>query len=170
MAALDLGHEEKRQAIEFLMQRTEDLYHRGVEVEILTTDNHADGATILQYMEKQQPKRVPEIKELLTMHGGCSAGAKMANVGPTGNVHACQFWGHRPLGNVRQTPLSQIWKGANDEFLQALRCKTEHVTGRCAECRYKAFCGGCRIRAEAFHGDLWGEDPACYLEDWKEQN
>lgn len=170
MAALDLGHEEKRQAIEFLMQRTEDLYRRGVEVEILTTDNHADGATILQYIEKHQPERVPEIKELLAMHGGCSAGAKMANVGPTGNVHACQFWGHRPLGNVRQTPLSQIWQGTNDSFLQALRCKTQHITGRCSECRYKAFCGGCRIRAEAYHGDLWGEDPACYLDDWKEKS
>lgn len=168
MAALDLDHSQKRQAIEFLLRRTEDLYRRGIEVEILTTDNHADGAVILQYIEKKQPERVPEIRKLLAMHGGCSAGAKMANVGPTGNVHACQFWGHRPLGNVRQTPLSQIWQGEHDEFLQALRHKSRYVTGRCGECRYRDFCGGCRIRAEAYHGDLWGEDPACYLEDWKE--
>ena len=168
MAALDLAPDVKRQAIEMLMRRTEDMYSRGVEVEVLTTDNHADGAYILQYIEKHQPERVAEVKELLAMHGGCSAGGKMANVGPTGNVHACQFWGHRPLGNVRQTPLSEIWKGHGDEFLAALRQKAERISGRCGECRYKVFCGGCRIRAEAFHGDLWGEDPACYLEDWKE--
>lgn len=168
MADLDLNHTEKRQVIEWLIQRTEDFHRRGIEVEILTTDNHADGATILQYIERNQPERIPEIKELLAMHGGCSAGAKMANVGPTGDVHACQFWGHRPLGNVRQTAFSQIWRGVHDEFLQVLRQKTEQVTGRCGECRYKAFCGGCRIRAEAIHGDLWGEDPACYLVDWKE--
>ncbi|MDU4961552.1 MAG: radical SAM protein [Sporomusaceae bacterium] len=167
MAALDLDHEQKRRAIDYLMQRTQELYRRGVEVEILTTDNHADGAAILQYIEKQQPERTAEIKRLLSMHGGCSAGAKMANVGPTGDVHACQFWGHRPLGNVRQTPLSRIWREA-DEFLQALRCKSRHISGRCGECRYKDFCGGCRIRAEAYHGDVWGEDPACYLQDWKE--
>lgn len=169
MADLDLKPEEKRQTIELLMHRTEDFHRRGVEVEILTTDNHADGAYILQYLEQNQPEKLEEVKKLLAMHGGCSAGAKMANVGPTGEVHACQFWGHRSLGNVRQTPLSQIWSGENDAFLQKLRSKTEHVGGRCGECRYKTFCGGCRIRAEAYHGDLWGEDPACYLDDWKEK-
>lgn len=170
MAELDLQPAEKRQVIELLMRRTEDFYRRGVEVEILTTDNHADGAYILQYLEKNQPERVAEVKKLLAMHGGCSAGAKMANVDPTGNVHACQFWGHKTLGNVKQTPFSQIWTNPQDGFLQLLRTKTEHVTGRCGECRFRAFCGGCRIRAEVFHGDLWGEDPACYLDDWKESN
>lgn len=167
MAELDTTAEQKRATIDLLINKTLDFHKRGVEVEILTTDNHADGIHILQYFEKHQPERVEEIRALLEMHGGCSAGEKMANVDPQGNVHACQFWGHVSLGNVRKTPLSEIWQ-SRDEFLLKLRQKQEHVGGRCGECRYKSLCGGCRIRAEAVSGDVWGEDPACYLAEWKE--
>jgi len=168
MAELDTTGLEKQQTIDLLMERTIDFYNRGVEVEILTTDNHADGIYILQYFERNQPERVPEIKALLEMHGGCSAGQKMANVDPLGNVHACQFWGHRTLGNVREKSFEDIWQTTQDEFLQKMRSKGKHVEGRCGECRYKSLCCGCRIRAEAVSGNIWGEDPACYLTDWKE--
>ncbi|HWR41291.1 MAG TPA: radical SAM protein [Patescibacteria group bacterium] len=168
MAELDTTPEQKRQTIELLMERTLDFHRRGIEVEILTTDNHADGMYILQYLERTQPERVAEVKELLSMHGGCSAGQKMANVDPQGNVHACQFWGHHSLGNVREKPFSQIWLKTQDEFLLKLRDKASLVEGRCGECRYKSLCAGCRIRAEAVSGNLWGEDPACYLADYKE--
>lgn len=167
MAELDTTPEQKQATIELLIERTLDFNRRGVEVEILTTDNHADGIYILQYFEKNQPERVPEIRELLSMHGGCSAGQKMANVDPIGNVHACQFWGHKTLGNVREKPFSSIWLNTQDEFLQKMRDKQNHVQGKCQECNFKQFCGGCRIRAEATSGNLWGEDPACYLEQWK---
>jgi len=168
MAALDTTTEQKRATIELLIAKTLDFHRRGVEVEILTTDNHADGIYILQYFERVQPERVPEIRQLLEMHGGCSAGQKMANVDPQGNVHACQFWGHKTLGNVRQTPFRNIWRDSQDEFLLKLREKENHIEGRCGECDYKQLCGGCRIRAEAVSGNLWGEDPACYLTQWKE--
>ena len=169
MAELDTTAEQKRQTIELLIERTQDFNRRGIEVEILTTDNHVDGIHILQYFERTQPERVAEIKQLLAMHGGCSAGQKMANVDPQGNVHACQFWGHKTLGNVRQSRFSEIWHKTQDAFLLKLRDKASHVAGRCGECRYKTLCGGCRIRAEAASGNLWGEDPACYLTDWREQ-
>ncbi len=168
MADLDTTAEEKRQTIDLLIEKTLDFNRRGVEVEILTTDNHADGIYILQHIERTQPERVEEIKNLLAMHGGCSAGEKMANVDPRGDVHACQFWGHATLGNVREKPFSAIWQKSQDEFLLKLRDKAGHLEGRCGECRYKSLCGGCRIRAEAATGNLWGEDPACYLADWKE--
>lgn len=167
MADLDTTAAQKRQTIEMLIEKTLDFNRRGVEVEILTTDNHADGIYILQYFERTAPERVPEVKALLAMHGGCSAGGKMANVDPLGNVHACQFWGHKTLGNVRQTPFSSIWQGEGDEFLRQLRDKGRYVEGRCGECRHKDFCGGCRIRAETVSGNLWAEDPACYLTDGK---
>ncbi len=168
MADLDTTADEKRQTIELLIDKTLDFHRRGVEVEILTTDNHADGMYILQYIERTQPDRVEEVRKLLSMHGGCSAGGKMANVDPRGDVHACQFWGHVTLGNVRQKPFSSIWRDKNAAFLRQLRDKTVQLKGKCGECRYRDLCGGCRIRAEAAGGDLWGEDPACYLADWKE--
>ncbi len=168
MAELDTTVEQKRQTIELLIEKTLDFHRRGVEVEILTTDNHADGIYIMQYFERNQPERVQEVKQLLEMHGGCSAGQKMANVDPQGNVHACQFWGHKSLGNVREKPFGEIWQKSQDDFLIKLRSKDKYVEGRCGECRYKSLCGGCRIRAEAVSDNLWGEDPACYLTEWKE--
>ena len=168
MAELDTTPEQKRATIELLLKRTQDFHRRGIEVEVLTTDNHADGVYILQHFERTQPERVEEARQLLTMHGGCSAGQKMANVDPQGNVHACQFWGHKTLGNVRQTPFRAIWQETQNEFMMKLRSKASYLEGRCGQCRYKELCGGCRIRAEAVSGNLWGEDPACYLTDWKE--
>lgn len=168
MSELDTTHEQKIATINLLIDKTLDFNRRGVEVEILTTDNHADGIYILQYFEKHQPERVEEIRQLLDMHGGCSAGQKMANVDYRGDVHACQFWGHVSLGNVREKPFSEIWNSTQNEFLNKLRSKASQLSGKCGECRYSSLCSGCRIRAEVVSGDLWGEDPACYLAEWKE--
>jgi radical SAM protein with 4Fe4S-binding SPASM domain len=165
LAQMDTSKEEKRQIMDQVVKRTLDMYNRGVEVEILTTDNHADGIHLYNYVLTHQPERSQEILELLKMHGGCSAGTKFANVDPQGNVHPCQFWQHYTLGNVKERKFSEIWKDKDEPLLVSLRNKTELVTGRCGECQYKTYCAGCRIRAEAIHGDVWAEDPACYLTD-----
>ncbi|NPV92239.1 MAG: radical SAM protein [Firmicutes bacterium] len=165
LTALDTDREEKRDLMAWLTRRTRELHAKGVEVEILTTDNHADGIFILQQMLAEQPERAEEIKQLLSMHGGCSAGTKFANVDPQGNVHPCQFWQHYTLGNVRERPFSEIWWDEHEPLLVALRKKAANLKGRCGRCDYKEYCGGCRIRAEAVSGDIWAEDPACYLFD-----
>ncbi|MDO4541072.1 MAG: SPASM domain-containing protein, partial [Syntrophomonadaceae bacterium] len=105
-----------------------------------------------------------EIVELLQMHGGCSAGTKFGNVDPQGNVHPCQFWQDYTVGNVREKPFSEIWT-SDDPLMVMLREKANHVGGKCGECKHKTLCGGCRIRARAAYGDLWAEDPACYLNE-----
>ena len=162
----DLDLATARQVVEHILERTADFHRRGVEVEILTTDNHADGVLILRRVAAEQPERLEEVRELLRRHGGCSAGTKMANVDSRGNVHPCQFWGHLSLGNVRERPFSAIWADESHPLLAKLRRKADFLTGpRCGACAYKDLCGGCRIRAEAVHGDIWADDPACYLTD-----
>ena len=38
--------------------------------------------------------------------------------------------------------------------------------GRCGKCKWLDICNGnFRVRAEAISGDVWGEEPACYLTD-----
>lgn len=166
IVADDLEPAETRRVVEHLLDRTKDWHERGIETEVLTTDNHADGILVLQRVREGEPAREPEVRELLARHGGCSAGTKMANVDARGNVHACQFWGHVTLGNVRERPLSEIWADESHPFLAKLRKKGDHLTGpRCGCCQYKELCGGCRIRAEVVHGDLWADDPACFLTD-----
>ncbi|MDD3268208.1 MAG: radical SAM protein [Syntrophomonadaceae bacterium] len=162
MANMDTTSAEKRGILELVSRKTLELHRKGVEVEILTTDNHADGIYLLNYIRQNEPERAGEIVQLLEMHGGCSAGTKFANIDPQGNVHPCQFWQDYSAGNIREKPFSQIWT-SDDELLVKLREKEKHVTGKCGACDYKSLCSGCRIRARAVYGDIWAEDPACYL-------
>ena len=163
MVGDDLTHEQSRRVMELLVEKALDWHKRGVKTEILTTDNHADGVYLLKYVRRNMPEREQEVVELLKMHGGCSAGGKMSNIDPRGDVHPCQFWSHVTLGNVRQRKFSQIWSEENSSLVEKLRHLDQHVKGRCGRCNYKSLCGGCRIRAEVVHGDIWAEDPACYL-------
>ncbi len=162
MIDMDTTTEETRKILELVSQKTIELHNAGVEVEILTTDNHADGIFLLNQIRNSQPERSDEIVKLLEMHGGCSAGTKFANVDPLGNVHPCQFWQDYSVGNIREKPFSEIWT-SDDELMVKLREKEKHVKGKCGACNYKSLCAGCRIRARAVYGDLWAEDPACYL-------
>lgn len=163
MKQYDLSHEEKRGVARLLIDKTLDFDRRGVNIEILTTDNHADGLFLLDYIQAHDPGRVDEVKKLLEMHGGCSAGDRMADVDYLGNVHPCQFWSDLTLGNVRRQKFSRIWNDlqAQDGILGRLRCKPEHLNGACGDCEQNRLCGGCRIRA-ASDGDMWGDDPACF--------
>jgi radical SAM protein with 4Fe4S-binding SPASM domain len=165
LAARDLTPEQRREAITWLADEAEALSAEGVPLEILTTDNHADGIFLYQRIAALSPERAAEVLELLGMHGGCSAGRKFANVDAAGDVHACQFWGHDSLGNVREQPFSKIWRNPDHPLLCQLKNMQTQLTGRCGACQYKAYCGGCRIRAEFTHGDRWGVDPTCYLTD-----
>jgi len=165
MINCDTDLETKRRTIEMVLAKTEELAARGVDLEILTVDNHADGVTIRNRIACEQPERLEEVDGLLEMHGGCSAGTKMSNVDPYGNVHPCQFWGHLTLGNVKERKFSEIWRDTDSEIMNALRHKQDHLKGRCGACDRRAICGGCRIRAEAVTGDMWEADPACYLTD-----
>lgn len=162
----DLTKDERRRMVEDLVQKALDWNERGVTAELLTTDNHADGVVIEQYVREHQPDRADEVRELLVRHGGCSAGRKFACVDAYGEVHPCQFWQHVSLGNVRERKFSDIWNDPDNELLRKLKNVADNLTGeRCGRCDYKTICAGCRIRAEASYGDVWGDDPACYLRD-----
>jgi len=157
-AEMDITNEMRVEMMDYLIQRTKELANHGVEV--LTTDNHADGIYILNSIENSDDGA---LMSLLTSHGGCSAGQKIVNIDPYGNVRPCQFWEGEAVGNVRHNSLSNIWNSP-DELLLMLRDKKSHLTGRCSTCRYVEVCGGCRVRALT-QGDLWGADPSCYLSD-----
>ena len=50
--------------------------------------------------------------------------------------------------------------------MDGLKQKPRPVTGRCSTCNGLAICGGnTRVRALQTTGDLWAEDPGCYLTD-----
>jgi len=161
----DLTHEETRALLDLIAARTKKMFEEGFAPEILTVDNHADGPYLYLKMKKENPARAKEVLELLEMNEGDSTGVGIGCVSWDGEVYPDQFWRNRPLGNVRQKPFSKIWTDEKNEFLMKLKNKKKHLRGRCAACAWLNVCGGnFRARAEAA-GDVWGDDPACYLTD-----
>jgi radical SAM protein with 4Fe4S-binding SPASM domain len=162
----DLTHEQTRRALDLLMERAEDFEHRGVEIKIATDENYVDG--IYQYlrMAHRNPMRAQAAYRLLE---ACGAGVQGAGVGiagidSVGNVLPDPYWTNHVLGNVRETPFSEIWGKSTDPLLHGLRNRLPLLKGKCANCRWKQACGGnIRVRAEKFFGDPWMTDPACYL-------
>ena len=86
-------------------------------------------------------------------------------------MHPDQFWRTQTLGNVLERPFSEIWQDEGVDLLHKLRNRRELLKGRCADCGYINLCNGnLRVRAESATGDMWAEDPACYLTDQELQS
>ncbi|MGD9157266.1 MAG: 12,18-didecarboxysiroheme deacetylase [Desulfobacteraceae bacterium] len=162
----DLSHDETREAVDLIIDRTKDLHDRGKPKEILTVDNHADGPYVYLRMLKEENPRSGEVLELLKMNEGNSSGRGIGCISWDGSVHADQFWRHHTFGNILERPFSEIWTDMSDPLMSRLKDKKQYVTGRCSRCKWLDICAGnFRVRAEAATGDLWSPDPACYLSD-----
>jgi radical SAM protein with 4Fe4S-binding SPASM domain len=78
-------------------------------------------------------------------------------VSHVGNVYPSGFL---PIhaGNVREKPLSEIYRNA--PIFKSLR-DTSKLEGKCGVCEYKEICGGSRARAYAVTGDPLAQEPCC---------
>jgi 12,18-didecarboxysiroheme deacetylase len=162
----DLDHAETRALVDLIMDETRALHEAGHPKEVLTVDNHADGPYLYYRLKREDPERAERVMELLQFNEGNSSGRGIGCISWDGSVHPDQFWRQHVFGNVLERPFSQIWDDPNIELLHKLKDKKQYVGGRCATCRYLNICGGnFRARAEAWYGDLWAQDPACYLTD-----
>src|SRR3990170_5027619 len=132
--------------------------------DILTVDNHTDGVYLYLRARREQPERAEEIYRMLKWNGGNQSGVAVADIDPLGNVHADQFWSAYTFGNVRQRPFSQIWTDTADAVMAVLKDRRGRIKGKCSRCPYFEICNGnLRVRAWSCYGDMWAEDPACYL-------
>lgn len=167
LRAEDLDLAQTRATVELIMDRTRDMHQRGMTKEVLTVDNHADGPYVyLRLLREGQDQRAADVMRLLEMNGGNSSGMGISCVSWDGQVHADQFWRGYSFGNIRQRKFSDIWMDTRDELMRRLKDRKPHLKGRCRHCRFLDVCNGnFRVRAEAASGDLWGDDPACYLTD-----
>jgi radical SAM protein len=78
-------------------------------------------------------------------------------VSHVGNVYPSGFL---PIhaGNIRETPLSEIYRNA--PIFKSLR-DTSKLEGKCGACEYKEICGGSRARAYAVTGNPLAPEPCC---------
>ena len=166
LVAEDLSHEETREAVDLIIDRTQAMHDAGNPVEVLTVDNHCDGPYLYLRMLAEGSEKSDDVMELLKMNGGNSSGVGIGCVSWDGSVHPDQFWRHDTFGNVKDRPFSEIWTDLSNDLMAKLKDRKPHLKGRCARCGFLDACNGnFRVRAEAVTDDLWNPDPACYLTD-----
>jgi len=163
----ELSHEESRKTLDIIMERTKALHEKGFPIEVLTVDNHCDGPYVYFRLLEEDPKRAADVFELLSMNQGNSTGIGIGCVSWDGSVHADQFWRHYSFGNVKDRKFSEIWTDTTNELMAGLKNRKPLIKAnadRCAHCKWFDICNGnFRVRAEAIYGNVWADDPACYL-------
>jgi len=164
LANQTLSHERTREALDLIIDRTAAAHADGRPIEVLTVGNHADGPYLYLRLLREDASRAADVIELLRANGGNASGARIACVSWNGDVHPDQFWRNQVLGNVRRRRFSEIWADPDQPLPAKLRDRKKHLKCRCTRCRFLDVCNGnLRARAEAATGDIWGDDPACYL-------
>jgi pseudo-rSAM protein/SPASM domain protein len=162
---VDLSPERRRRAVESVCDLTREYHARGEEIETLLVGNYCDAAYLVEYAREELGEEIAErVYRYLEVNGGDPTGERVADVDYQGNVHLTQFWQGYALGNVRDRSFARIWDDESNPLLRRLREREEHLSGRCADCRYRSICrGASRLRALAVHGDPFAPDPQCYL-------
>ncbi len=168
IASEDLTHAQARDALDRILAKARFFKQAGRKTDILTVDNHVDGVYLYRKLLAAGDSRAPDVWKLLTWNGGglYSSGVGIGCIDYNGNVHPDQFWWRYDLGSVHQRPFSEIWTNPDEPLLKGLRDRRSRIKGRCRLCRFFDACGGSlRVRADAYFGDPWAPDPACYLTD-----
>ncbi len=114
----------------------------------------------------QLAKNIEEFNAYLKMiqaQGDC--GRKTISIYPDGTVRPCQFFTETIIGDLQKQSFKEVVSTKNKKLLPFL--KTHHFLKgkRCGNCKLKEICGGgSRNRAEAIHGDFWGDEPLCDID------
>ncbi len=160
----DITHEETRQAMDIIIENTLNFSRQGIEKEILTVDNHADGIYLYLKMKQENTDLAENILSLISINGGNRSGIAFGAVDSLGYVHPDQFSQNHTFGNVRERSFGDIWTDISNPILKGLKNRKLLLKGRCAGCKWIEQCNGnFRARAEAVYGSFWESDPACYL-------
>jgi len=93
---------------------------------------------------------------------GCWVGAYYA-INPEGEVSPCpMFLDHVSAGNVLEKPLKDILY--HSELFNKITDR-KNLEGRCGNCKYTYTCGGCRVMSYYYTGNVFAEDPTCFLSE-----
>ena len=158
---MDLTKEQRRTSVEFILNKAFEYYRTGRDIEIVTGNMEMDAILFLNKFAQEYPDLRDTMRKRLTTWGGNSAGRKLLNINSEGEVRPDPFF-PKIIGNILHQDFSDIWQ--KGELLEKLRQHPRHIDGICATCKQIDICnGGSRARAYAITGDLWSEDPSCYL-------
>ena len=159
---MDLTKEQRRESVEFILNKAFEYYETGRDIEVVTGNMEQDAILFLNKFAKKYPDLKENMRKRLVAWGGNSAGRNLLNINSEGDVRPDPFF---PLtvGNIIKEDFGNIWQSG--ELLDQLRVHPrKQIGGVCSDCEQIDICnGGSRARAYAITGDLWSEDPSCYL-------
>lgn len=162
----DARHQTTRRAMDLLFETCLDRQRRGLAHEFVTGNNDADGIYLMHWVARRFPQHLERVTARLRQWGGNASGVNVANIDNLGAVHPDTMWWHESLGNVRERPFSAIWSDLSNPLIAGLRQHPRALRGRCGQCAWLDICNGSsRVRAAQITGDVWSEDPGCYLTD-----
>ncbi len=160
---IDISKEQRREYVKFIIDKAFEYYKNGKDVDLVTGNMEMDAVMLLKRFEKEYPNKVEILKEKLKKWKGNSAGVRLGNMDWLGNVKPDPFFPFT-IGNYLEEPFDEIWTSQKNELLNKLRQSPRVLSGKCQKCKYLDICnGGSRSRAYAITGNLWEEDPSCYL-------
>jgi len=162
---IDISKEERRVFVEFIINKAFEYIRDGKDIDIVTGNMEMDALLFLEKFGQKYPELKDEMTKRLRAWGGNSAGRKLGNIDWMGRVKPDPFF-HFYIGNMTERPFSEIWLDKDNEMLTKLREHPRNISGICADCNVIDICnGGSRTRAYAISGNLWDEDPSCYMRE-----
>jgi heme b synthase len=88
---------------------------------------------------------------------GCLGGTAFCFISHDGIVQPCGYL-ELNCGDLRKSSFESVWR--DSEVFNQLRDFSAYK-GKCGQCEYLRFCGGCRARAFEATGDFMSEEPLC---------
>jgi radical SAM protein with 4Fe4S-binding SPASM domain len=160
---MDLSKEQRREAVEYIIDKAFEYYENKEDIDIVTGNMEMDAILFLERFKKRYPDFANNLEKRLKRWGGNSAGRNLVNIDSEGNVKPDPFFPVK-IGNIFEKEFDKIWLDRENELLNRLREYPRKIKGKCEDCEYIEICnGGSRPRAWAISGDLWEEDPSCYI-------
>ncbi|RUM61159.1 MAG: radical SAM/SPASM domain-containing protein, partial [Sulfurimonas sp.] len=166
---MDLNKTQRRDAVDFILDKAFEYHKEGRDIEIVTGNMEQDAVVFLERFAQHYPDLKQQMRQRLVNWGGNSAGRKLLNINSEGDVRPDPFF-PMVIGNIMEQDFGTIWHQGT--LLDRLRIHPRNsLGGICAECEQIDICnGGSRARAYAITGDLWSEDPSCYLTQEERRN
>ncbi len=162
---MDITKEKRLEFVNFIIDKALEYQKIGKEIDIVTGNMEMDAIILLEKFSKEYPHLKDEMLKRLKNWGGNSAGKRLGNINSIAEVKPDPFFPFI-IGDMNRKNFDEIWLDDENEILNKLRATPREISGKCKNCKVIDICnGGSRSRAYAISGDLWAEDPSCYLND-----
>ena len=164
---MDLSKAQRIMAVNYIVDKAFEYHESARDIEIVTGNMEMDAILFYDKFIVKYPEHAQEMKKRLIVWGGNAAGRKLLNIDSEGFVKPDPFFPMK-IGNILRQDFGDIWTKEPTALLEKLRVHPRVLGGKCGHCQYLNICnGGSRSRAYAIHGDMWAEDPSCYLTEEK---